>query len=128
MSLKDTESSGLQNIDFNKFGSILKRNGYLNITSGTTSGNTSSDGLWWYEYVSSGVYASSLIDITNGQILAMNGASPPYVNITGGTTVTPGNFFTFTNWSNKVYMTNGKDSPLQWTGTGNRQSIRQCAS
>ena len=29
LSLKDTESPSLQNIDFNKFGSILKRNGYI---------------------------------------------------------------------------------------------------
>lgn len=29
LSLKDTESSDLQNIDMNKFGSILKRSGYM---------------------------------------------------------------------------------------------------
>ena len=112
LSLKDSESSGLQNIDFNKFGSILKRNGYALLTSGTTSGSTSSDGLWWYEYVNSGAYASSLIDITNGQVLQMNGNSPPYNNVTGSATITPGNFFTFTNWANNCFMTNGKDSPL----------------
>ena len=28
LELKDSESSDLQNVDFDKFGSILKRNGY----------------------------------------------------------------------------------------------------
>lgn len=123
MSLQDTESPDLQNIDFNKFGSILKRNGYLNITSGTTTGNTSSDGLWWYEYVSAGAYASSLIDVTNGRILSMTGVTPPYSDVTGSVTITPGNFFTFTNWANNCFMTNGKNSPIILSGGTNATNI-----
>lgn len=119
MSLKDTESSDLQNIDFNKFGSILKRNGYLNLTSGTSTGAVASDGLWWYEFVSSGAYASHLINATNSNIYSMNNLDGTWHVITGGTTVTAGNFFTFTNWNNKVYMTNGADKVRQWNGTGN---------
>ncbi len=33
LSLKNSESSDLQNIDFNKFGSIVKRNGYSILNS-----------------------------------------------------------------------------------------------
>ena len=35
--LKDNESSDLQNIDFDQFGSILKRNGYSNLNSVSTT-------------------------------------------------------------------------------------------
>ncbi len=119
LSLKDTESSDLQNIDFNKFGSILKRSGYLNLTSGTSTGVAASDGLWWYEFVSSGAYASHLMNMTNGNAYSMNNLDGTWHNITGGTSLTAGNFFTFSNWNNKVYMTNGVDKVQQWTGTGN---------
>ena len=145
LSLRDTESSSLQNIDFNKFGSILKRNGYLNITNlgigtfgsnlntfgdvslefggGNLSVNFGSDGLWWYEYVTAGAYSSSLIDVQSGHIYQMNGVTPPYNDITGSATITSGNFFSFVNWANNVFMTNGKDSPLYWTGVGNVSTI-----
>ena len=138
LSLKDTEASDLQNIDFNKFGSILKRSGYSvlaeapmgtfgsstitfgdAITTFNGSGSSSSigsDGLWWYEYVSAGAYASSLIDVTNGRILSMTGVTPPYSDVTGSVTITPGNFFTFTNWANNCFMTNGKNSPIILSG------------
>lgn len=148
LSLKDTEASDLQNIDFNKFGSILKRNGYFPLNTNSilgpldvfdnsnnqvfdnsgypvTSGGTGqpSDGLWWYEYVSGGAYASQLINSTNGQMYSMPSLNGIYSNITGTATITAGNFFTFTNWANNVFMTNGQDAPLFWTGTGNVQKI-----
>jgi hypothetical protein len=123
LSLKDTEASDLQNIDFNKFGSILKRAGYLNLNTATTSGAVASDGLWWYEYVSGGNYASNLIECTNGKVLSMTSLNGTWNDITGSASVTAGNFFTYTNWSNKVYMTNGKDAPLQWSGSSNVSTL-----
>lgn len=119
LSLKDTESPDLNNLDFSKFGSILKRSGYLNLNSSPTSGSTQSDGLMWFEYVSAGAYASNLLESTNGKMLQMSGLNGTWNDITGAVTITSGNFFTSTNWSNKIYMTNGKDSVIQWTGTGN---------
>lgn len=123
LSLKDTESPDLQNIDFNKFGSILKRNGYLNLNSSTTSGAVQADGLMWYEYVSSGSYASNLLEATNGHMLYMSGLNGTWNDITGSVTITAGNFFSSTNWSNKIYMTNGANSVIQWTGTGNVSTL-----
>ena len=119
MSLKDTESPDLSNVDFNKFGSILKRNGYLNLTSGTSTGVIGSDGLQWYEYVSSGVYASNLLNATNGKIYSMTNLNGTWNNITGSATVTAGNFFSFTNWANNCFMTNGHDAPLMLVGGTN---------
>jgi len=123
LSLKDTESPDLKNVDFNKFGSILKRNGYLNVNSSPTSGSVQSDGLMWYEYVSSGAYASELLESTNGKMLYMSGFNGTWNDITGSATITSGNFFSSTNWANNIFMTNGKDSPLYWTGTGNVKTI-----
>lgn len=123
LSLKDTESSDLNNVDFNKFGSILKRNGYINLNSSATSGSTSSDGLWWYEFVSSGSYASRMLNSTNGKMYSMTNLSGTWSDITGSVTITASNFFSFTNWNNKVYGTNGKDKPIQWSGTGNITNI-----
>ena len=45
--LKDNESSGLQNIDFDRFGAILKRNGYTTL-SAVTSNSIGGDGLYWF--------------------------------------------------------------------------------
>ena len=125
LSVDDSQSPDLINIDFNKFGSILKRNGYLNLNSTATSGGTASDGMWWYEYITTGAYVSNLIDITNGKVLQMVGSTlnGTYNDITGSVTVTAGNFFTFTNFLNKCYMTNGHDAPIVWNGSGNAIAI-----
>jgi len=123
LSLNDTESPSLQNIDFNKFGSILKRSGYLNLNSTVSSGSVQADGLMWYEYVSSGTYASNLLEATNGHMLQMSGLNGTWNDITGSVTITAGNFFSSTNWANNIFMTNGQDSPIYWTGTGNVTTI-----
>ena len=55
LGLKDSESSDLLNIDFDQFGSILKRSGYINLNSTATSGtNLQSDGTYWYEFNDAG--------------------------------------------------------------------------
>ena len=77
----------------------------------------------WYEYVSAGAYASNLINSTNGHLYQMSGLNGSYVDITGSVTITPGNFFSSTNWANNIFMTNGKDTPIYWTGVGNAQTI-----
>ena len=42
LTLKNNESSDLQNVDFNKFGSVLKRNGYAALNTATISFGTAS--------------------------------------------------------------------------------------
>lgn len=119
LSVKDNESSDLQNIDFNKFGSILKRNGYTALNTSAISGSAASDGLWWYEFVSSGAYASNLIDITNGKFYKMDDLDGTWDDVTGAITITAGNFCDFENWLNTVYVTNNTDVPFKWVGSGN---------
>lgn len=118
LSVENNESSGLQNIDFNKFGSILKRNGYtaLNTTAITNSPN--SDGLWWYEFVSSGAYASFIINVGDGKLWKQDSLDGTWDDITGGLTITADNFCDFENFLNEVYITNNTDVPFKWTGSG----------
>lgn len=111
LSLKNTESSDLLSIDFNKFGSIVKRNGYTALNTSAISGSAKSDGLWWYEYVSSGAYASLLLNVTNGKIYKMTGLNGTWTDATGTATATVGNFCDFENWLNTAYITNNTDVP-----------------
>ncbi len=111
LSLKNTESSDLLNIDFNKFGSILKRNGYAALNTSALSGSVKSDGLWWYEFTSSGVYTSLLLNVTNGKLFKNSGLTATFTDATGTGTYTAGNFCDFENWLNSAYITNNVDVP-----------------
>lgn len=122
LGLQDNESSSLQNIDFNKFGSILKRNGYVNINTSST-GAKESDGLYWYEYFSSGNLVQNAVNITNGKIYKMDNLDGTFDDITGTVTVTSGNYHDFTTFLNKMYGTNGVDRPWYWNGSGNASVI-----
>lgn len=107
---------GLNDVFDNSGNQVFDNSGFP-VTSGGSG--QSSDGLWWYEYVSGGSYSSQLLNATNGQMYAMPALNGIYKNITGTANITSGNFFSFTNWANNVFMTNGQDAPLYWTGAGN---------
>lgn len=111
LSLKNSESSDLLNIDFNKSGSIVKRNGYSALNTSAITGSAKSDGLWWYEYVSSGAYASLLLNVTNGKVYKNSGLTTTFTDATGTATVTAGNYCDFENWLNSAYITNNNDIP-----------------
>ena len=117
LSLKNTESSDLLNCDFNKFGSIVKRNGYTALNTSAISGSAKSDGLWWYELVSSGSYLSYIINVTNGALYKQDALDGTWDAITGTATYSAGNFCDFDNWLNTVYITNNTDVPSMWLGS-----------
>lgn len=110
LSVKDEESSDLLNIDFNKFGSIVKRNGYTPLKT-TAIAAYQSDGLHWYEYVSAGAYASLLINVLNGKVYKNSGLSSTFTDATGSATVTAGSYCEMENWLNTCYITNNTDVP-----------------
>ncbi len=111
LSLKNTESSDLLSVDFNKFGSIVKRNGYTALNTSAISGSAKSDGLHWYEYVSAGVYTSRLLNVTNNKLYSMTGLNGTWNDVTGTATVSAGFFCDFENWLNTAYITNNHDTP-----------------
>lgn len=119
LSLQNNESSDLKNIDFNKYGSILKRNGYTALNTSAITNSPNSDGLYWYEFVSSGSYASNLINVADGKLWKMDSLDGTWDNITGSLTITADKFCDFETFLNEVYVTNNEDVPFKWTGSGN---------
>jgi len=115
--VQDNESSDLQNIDFDKFGSILKRNGYASLNTASITGSTKVEGLHWYEYNNSGVYGSFAVCASNGSLYKQDDLDGVWDNITGPA-ITTGNHCDFENFLNEVYITNGADIPLKWAGSG----------
>lgn len=123
LSVKNTESTDLLNIDFNKFGSIVKRNGYTALNTSAITGSAKSDGLWWYEYVSAGAYASLLLNVTNGKLYKNSGLTATWTDATGTGTFTAGNFCDFDTWLNTAYVTNNTDVPSFMVVGANAASI-----
>lgn len=119
LSVQDNESSDLQNIDFDKFGSILKRNGYSVLSTASVVGTANSDGLNWYEFVSSGSMVRYLVNVCAGKIYYMDSLDGTWIDITGSLTITADNHCDFENFNNIMFGTNGVDVPFQWGGTGN---------
>lgn len=111
LNLKNSESSDCQNCDWNKFGSVVKRNGYTALNTSAITGSAQSDGLWWYEYVSAGAYASLLLNVTNGKVYKNSGLTATFTDCTGTATVTAGNICEFETWLNSAYITNNTDTP-----------------
>ena len=73
LSLQDNESPDLQNVDFNKFGSVLQRNGTTALNTSAITGTESSDGLYWFEFDSGGTLTRKLVNITNGKLYKQDG-------------------------------------------------------
>jgi hypothetical protein len=125
LSLKDNEASDLQNIDFDKFGSILKRGGYTPITADHTAEEDPCDGLYWFEYISAGTPTRHAIYVGGGKLYKMDALDGTWDDITGSVTLTAGYHCDFETFNNKLIITNGKDTPIMWTGTGNAIKMPQ---
>lgn len=118
LSLSDQESSKLQNVDFDKFGSVVKRAGYLNANSSAFNSGARWTGLLDYE-LSTGV--RNLVGVCGNKVAywvssSITGAP---TDITGAITVTAGNVACSAVFRDIAFFTNGQDLPFQWTGTGN---------
>lgn len=116
LKLAENESSDLENIDFDKFGSLLKRNGYTALAS---SGITQVDGLHWYEFISGTTAGRLAISISSGSIFKMDALDGAWDAVTtAGITISPGQHYDFENFLNNVYCTNGSDLPTVYTAYG----------
>lgn len=119
LSLGNTESSNLQNIDFNKFGSILPRNGYAALNTTAITDSPDIDGLHWFEYNNAGTLTRYALAVAADKFYKMDDLDGSWDNITGSLTITAGNHCDFENFLNEVYITNNQDVPFKWTGSGN---------
>lgn len=123
LSLRDNESSDLQNVDFNKFGSAVKRNGYTTLNSSALTSSPDIDGLHWYEFNSSGVITRFAITVAGDKVYKMDALDGTWDDITGSLTITAGNHVDFENFLNEMYATNNADVPFKWTGSGNASAM-----
>lgn len=124
----DSESTDLQNIDFNKFGSIIKRNGYAALNTVALQGSPAIDSLHWYEAVISGSQVRYAMVTAGTNLYKMDSLSGTWDNITGNCTLTAGNHADSENWLNEAYFTNGLNVPVKWSGTGNGTTVPQPTS
>lgn len=118
LELSDQESSSLQNVDFDKFGSIAKRNGYLNANSSAINSGARITGLADFELSTAVRYLVAVVGNKAYQWSGSSIAGAP-TDITGSITITPGNLCSRTVFRDTTLFTNGTDLPFQWTGTGN---------
>jgi hypothetical protein len=114
--LQDNESSDLQNVDFDKFGSVLKRNGYATLNTAAISA-TPCDGLFWAEFTTAGTITRQAVTIFNSKIYKMDDLDGVWDDITGAA-ITSGTTFQFEMYNTKLFITNGIDTPREWV-TGN---------
>jgi len=89
LNLQDSESTDCQNVDFDKFGSVLKRNGYTPVNTTAFNSGATWTSLHWFQ-LSTG---SKFLVGTCGSKLASfsSGLSGSPSDITGSLTITPGN-------------------------------------
>lgn len=122
LALSDQESSDLQNIDFNKFGSIVKRSGYTPINTSAIFSGAQICGLHFFEKSDQTRY---LIAIGDSKIAYWDAASLTGnpTDITGSITITPGSLCDSATFRDTALFTNDSDAPFQWSGTGNATTM-----
>jgi hypothetical protein len=122
LNLKDNESSDLQNIDFDKFGSIKSRNGYacLNTNAGTA---VACDGLYWFEHLVNNVATRKSVRVYNGTIQKMDDLDGTWDTITGGVTMASANPCDFETYESTVYITNNVNPPIKIAAGGTAVGI-----
>lgn len=123
LNVADNESTDLQNIDFNKFGSILKRNGYDVLNSSAFNSGATWTGLYAYEITSTGQVF--LVGTCGNKLAKMDELDGTWDDITGALTITAGNnnLTTFATHLDTLLGTNGIDAPFIWTGSGNGSAM-----
>jgi hypothetical protein len=77
LNVADEESSDLQNIDFNKFGSVMKRSGYTVLNVNPLSGP--SQALHWYQ----SLYSENAVTVNNGKIYKMDDLDGTWDDVSG---------------------------------------------
>lgn len=127
LSLKDNEASEINNIEFNRSGSIKQREGYSTLSTQAAAHTSTGYGLHWYETSLGGSYTAYAITVdgsaNNARVRhAVDIDNGPFTDITG--TVSLSNaYHDFTNFLNECYITAESTAPFKWTGGGNAVQI-----
>ena len=110
LNVKDNEATDLQNIDFDKFGSFVKRNGFTRLNSSALNGGVT--GMHWFQEVSG---TDSLIVTAGTKIYYDTDVSGTFTDITGGLTITDDDdlHWDFITFNDQVGATNGTNAPFK---------------
>lgn len=122
LAVRENESTDCQNVDFDKFGSVVKRSGYSLLNAVAFNSGAAWNSLYWLE-LSSGI--NYLVGTCGNKIAKMDALDGTWDDITGALTVTAGNN-NFTSWAtflDTALGTNGVNPPFQWTGSGNASAM-----
>lgn len=122
LGLSNNESSSLQNIDFNKFGSIKKRSGYTPANTSAISGSPQVAGLHFFELSTGTRY---LVATAGAKLFQWNASSitGAPTDITDSLTITAGSLVDSATFRDTALFTNGTDLPWKWTGSGNAAAM-----
>ena len=124
LALQDNESSDLQNINFDKFGSISKRGGYTTLSTATLFAGASTemcDGLVWAEFTTGGTIVREAVTLAGSKVYKMDDLDGTWDDVTGGVSITSGDQFSNTMFNTYLYLTNGTDVPIKYV-TGDTAS------
>src|SRR3990167_5702784 len=120
LGLEPNEFSDLHNIDFDKFGSFGKRNGYSALNTSAFNSSARWTGLKWFELASGTRY---LVGTCGDKLAKMDDLDGTWDDITGALTITAGNLVNTTIFRDNILATNNTDIPFLWTGTGNGSAM-----
>lgn len=120
LGLQPNEFSSLLNIDFDKFGSFQKRNGYTALNSSAFNSSARWTGLAWFELASGTRY---LAGTCGNKLAKMDDLDGTWDDITGALTITAGYQTNFAVFRDNLLGTNNNDVPFLWTGTGNGSAM-----
>lgn len=109
----DEESSDLQNVEFNKFGSVSQRNGYTVLNTNILTGTC--QGLYWYNAPS----AQYAVTVNQGYIYKMDNLDGTWDNITGA--VNLGGFYD--SYTKLLMHYDGIDRGLTFTDLATLKTI-----
>ena len=116
LGLEENESPDLQNVDFDKYGSILKRNGYTALNTSAISADKEVTGLYWFELSTD---VRELVCVCNSAIYKMDALDGTWDAITGGLTVSITHLVDFDTFDDLMLATDNTNVPFKWSGAGN---------
>lgn len=114
--LESNEWSDLLNVDFDKYGSILKRNGYTALNTSAANSGARWTGLKWFELASGTRF---IVGTVGNKLMKMDDLDGTWDDITGALTITPDSLTSWAIFRNTLLGTNYADVPFQWAGSGN---------
>lgn len=115
LGVADNEASDLLNMDFDKFGSALKRYGYTALNTTAITGATKVNFLYWFEKQDGTRYA---VCIHNSKLRKMDDLDGTWDDITGSLTLSATALVDAETFLDTIIATDNTNTPFYWSGTG----------